>query len=53
MAYTFINKWQIDGKKNGTNDRLYFLGLQNHCDGDCSPEIKTLAPLKQSYDEPR
>ena len=23
--------WQIDGEKNGKSDRLYFLGLQNHC----------------------
>ena len=22
---------QIDGGKNGNSDRLYFLGLQNHC----------------------
>ena len=26
------------GKKNGISERLYFLGLQNHC--DCSHEIK-------------
>ena len=32
--------WQIDGGKNGNSDRLYFLGLQNHC-SDCSHEIKT------------
>ena len=30
------NKWG----KNGNSDRLYFLGLQNHCDGVCSHEIK-------------
>ena len=23
-----------------SNDRFYFLGLQNHCNGDCSHEIK-------------
>ena len=23
--------WQIDGGENGNSDRLYFLGLQNHC----------------------
>ena len=22
-----ITSWQIDGEKNGNNDRLYFLGL--------------------------
>ena len=26
-----IISWQIDGKKNGNSDRLYFFGLQNHC----------------------
>ena len=25
---------------NGNSVRLYFLGLQNHIDGDCSREIK-------------
>ena len=31
------NRWG----NNGNSDRLYFLGLQNHCDGDCSHEIKS------------
>ena len=26
--------------KGGNSDRLYFLGLQNHCRGECSHEIK-------------
>ena len=26
-----ITSWQIDGGKNGNSDRLYFLGLLNHC----------------------
>ena len=26
-----ITSWQIDGEKNGSNDRFYFLGLQSHC----------------------
>ena len=26
-----ITSWQIEGGKIGNNDRLYFLGLQNHC----------------------
>ena len=30
------NRWG----NNGNSDRLYFLGLQNHCDSDCSHEIK-------------
>ena len=31
MASSPISSWQIDGEKNGKSDRLYFLGLQNHC----------------------
>jgi len=30
------NRWGY----NGYSDRLYFLGLQNHCYGDCTHEIK-------------
>ena len=26
-----ITSWQIDGGENGSSNRLYFLGLQNHC----------------------
>ena len=31
MASNPITSWQIDMEKNGNSDRLYFLGLQNHC----------------------
>ena len=31
-----MNSWG----NSGNSDRLYFLGLQNHCNGDCSHEIK-------------
>ena len=31
MASSPIISWQIDGAKNGNSDRVYFLGLQNHC----------------------
>ena len=31
MASGPITSWQIGGGKNGHSDRLYFLGLQNHC----------------------
>ena len=31
MAPGPITSWQTDGGKNGNSDRLYFLGLQNHC----------------------
>ena len=30
-----------------------FLGSKITADGDCSHEIKTLAPWKKSYDQPR
>ena len=26
-----ITSWQIDGGKSGSQDRSYFLGLQNQC----------------------
>jgi len=39
--------------KSGNSEKLYFLGLQNHCNDDCSHEIQTLAPWKKSYDKPR
>ena len=26
-----ITSWQINGGQNGNSDRLYLLGLQNHC----------------------
>ena len=31
MASSPITSWQIIGGNNGNSDRLYFLGLQNHC----------------------
>ena len=34
-----ITSWQRCGN-SGNSDRLYFLGFQNHADGDCSHEIK-------------
>ena len=26
-----ITSWQINGGNNGDSEKLYFLGLQNHC----------------------
>ena len=26
--------------KSGSSERFYFLGLQNHCSGDCSHKIR-------------
>ena len=52
-ASGFITSRLIWGK-NGNNDKLYFLGLQNHCGWWLQPwNSKTLAPCKKSYDQPR
>ena len=45
-----ITSWQIDGE---TVADFIFLGSKTTADGDCSHEIKTLAPWKKSYDKPR
>ena len=31
MASSPISSWQINGGNNGDSEKLYFLGLQNHC----------------------
>ena len=31
MASNPITSWQIDVENNENSDKLYFLGLQNHC----------------------
>ena len=31
MASGLITSRKIDGEYNGNSERLYFLGLQNHC----------------------
>ena len=31
VASGLFTSWQIDGGNNGNSDRLYLLGLQNHC----------------------
>ena len=51
MASAPTISWQIDGKTLETV-RDYFLGSKITTDGDCSHEIKTLAPWKKSYDQP-
>ena len=48
-----ITSWQIDGETVETVRDFIFLGSQITADGDCSHEIKTLAPWKKSYDQPR
>ena len=47
MASCPITSWQIDGEKNGNSGRFYFIGLQNHCGGVCSHEIKRLLVLER------
>ena len=53
MASGLITSWQIDGETMETLTDFIFLGPQITGDGDCSHEIKTLAPWKKSYDKPR
>ena len=50
MASGPITSWQIDGE---TVSDFIFLGSKITADGDCSHEIKTLTPWKESYDQPR
>ena len=53
MASGPITSWQIDGETMETVTDFIFLGSKTTADGDCSHEIKTLAPWKKSYDQPR
>ena len=50
MAFSPITSWQIDGE---TVTDFIFLASKITADGDCSHEIKTLTPWKESYDQPR
>ena len=53
MASGPITSWQIDGQTMETA-RDFILGCSKiTADGDCSHEIKMLAPWKKSYDQPR
>ena len=45
--------WQIDTEKMETMTDFIFLGFKITADGDCTQEIKRLAPWKKSYDKPR
>ena len=53
MASGPITSWQIDGETVETVADFIFLGSKITADGDCSREIKTLAPWKKSHDQPR
>ena len=53
MASGPITSWEIDGETVETVSDFIFPGSQITADGDCSHEIKTLTPWKESYDQPR
>ena len=50
MGSSPITSWQIDGE---TVTDFIILGSKITADGDCSHEIKTLAPWKKGCDQPR
>ena len=50
MASGPITSWQIDGE---TMTDFIFLGSKTTAGGNCSHEIKALAPWKKSYDQRR
>ena len=53
VASGAITSWWIEGEKVETVTDFIFLGSKITADGDCSHEIKTLAPWKKSYDQHR
>ena len=53
QASSYITLWQIEREKVNAVTDFLFLGSKITVDGDCSHEIKTLAPRKESYDRPR
>ena len=53
MASSPITSWQIDGETVETVADLIYLGSKITLEGDCSHEIKMLAPWKESYDQLR
>ena len=53
MAPSPITSWQIDGGKVKTLTDSVFLDSRIIMHSDCSHEIRTLAPSKESYDKSR
>ena len=53
MAPGPITLWHLNGETMEAVTDIIFLGSKITADGDCSHEIKTLAPWKKSYDQPR
>ena len=50
LASNPIILWQIEGEKVETVTYFIFLGSKIPMDGDCSHELKTLAPWKENCD---
>ena len=53
MASGPITSWEIDGETVETVLDFILGGSKITADGDCSREIKTTYPWKESYDQPR
>ena len=53
MASGPITSWEIDGETVETMSDFILGGSKITADGDCSHEIKPLAPWKKNYDQPR
>ena len=53
MASGPTTSWEIDGETVETVSDFIFLGSKITENGDCSHEIKMLAPWKKCYDQPR
>ena len=52
-AFGPITSWEIYGETVETVTDFIFLCSKITVDGDCSHQIKTLAPWKESYDQSR
>ena len=48
MASSPITSWEIDGETMEMVTDFIFLGSKITADGDCSHEIKTIAPWKKA-----
>ena len=53
MASGPITSWEIDGETVETEADFILFGSKITADGECSHEIKTLTPWKESYNQPK
>ena len=53
MASGPITSWEIEGETMEMVTDFILRGSKITADGDCSHEIKRLAPCNKSYDQPR